>query len=100
MIAFVYVPEKNPEGLHIEGVPLADLTIAQAERLPRHILAAVAAAPFYESADPLASEDAGGEPFVPPAVVAAADRLASRRRPAVKDDAAAGAAAPIETVEE
>lgn len=47
-IAFYYRPEANPEGQFIAGVPLRDLSEGEAAALPKHLLAAVRAAPFYE----------------------------------------------------
>lgn len=91
-MAYRYLPERNP-GVHIEGVPLRDLTDDDLAGLPEHILGAIAAAPFY------APDDAAG--FVPPAVADAAERQ-TRRRGAVdtKDLAAASAAASTDVAQE
>lgn len=43
----VYNEKKNPEGAHIPGVPLNDLSEVQFNELPKHIQASVLAAPFY-----------------------------------------------------
>lgn len=47
-IKFQYVPEANPDGRSIPGVPLADLTAAEFNEMPGHVQRAVRAVPFYQ----------------------------------------------------
>lgn len=53
-IAFKYLPEKNPKGRVLTGVPLTDLTTDQYNALPRWVQQSVAACGFYEAVAPTA----------------------------------------------
>jgi len=46
-VAYTYDPDANPEGLHLEGVPLRDLAFADLDRLSQPLREALAAQPFY-----------------------------------------------------
>ncbi len=46
-IAFVYDPDKNPDNLFIEGVPLRTLTADDVAGYPDWLKATIAAAPWY-----------------------------------------------------
>jgi hypothetical protein len=107
MVLYRYLAERNPDGAYIDGVPLADLTRADLERIPAHLHRAAGLTGWYEAIPgvpelPAASEDAA-EPetavHVPPAVAAAAARQGRRGAGlATKDPnvAAAVVAAPTD----
>lgn len=50
MLLYRYIPEKNPAGGEIPGVPLRDLTDEDITALPNHLVASVKASPMYEAA--------------------------------------------------
>lgn len=51
-IVYRYVEKKRPEGEYLTGVPLADLTAEQFDKLPPHLQAAVKSVLYYEAVKP------------------------------------------------
>lgn len=58
-VAYYYLPEKNPLGASLPGVPLCDLLTTQVERYPKHIQRSIKGSPMYKSAS--ASADGEGD---------------------------------------
>lgn len=50
-IIFEYLPQKNPKGKTLTGVPLSDISQAQFDALPKWVQRSVYSCEFYQSVD-------------------------------------------------
>lgn len=56
-LAFIYDNTKNPDGVHLDGVPLRDLTRVEFEALPEKWKTAVIQQPFYVAVKPATKKE-------------------------------------------
>jgi len=62
MIARYYDEAKNPDGAHLPGVPLRDITEEEFDALPAWLQLSVDASPFYRKSKPAEQAKAASKP--------------------------------------
>jgi hypothetical protein len=55
-VVYRYLPERNPAGGYLPGVPLRDLTRADVEAVPGWLRPSIEAQPYFERVTPQAEE--------------------------------------------